>query len=476
MTETADTAGRSGRASSRAPATRTREGYVERDGVRVFCEVYGEGEPTIVLLPTWSIVHSRHWKVQIPYLARHARVVTFDGRGNGRSDRPDGRRRRTSRTSSPPTRSPCWTRPGRERAVARRLLARRAAGRRSLAADASRARRRRRLHRARPCGLAPGHPERQVHASTTELDDRRGLGEVQHATTGRATTAASSSSSSPGASASRTRPSRSRTPSAGGWRPTPRRSPTRRARARLCRTERFRDTCARVRCPVLVIHGDDDRIRPHAQRRARSPRRPAARSSTLEGSGHLPQARDPVRVNLLLRDFVAARRRRRARWMRGRGRRRRALFVSSPIGLGHAQRDVAIADELRRLHPGPRGRLARAAPGHARARGARRADPPRERAARRASRRTSSRESAEHDLHVLPGAGGGWTRSSSPTSWSSTTSSARSRYDLWIGDEAWELDYFLHENPELKTRAVRLADRLRRLAADARRRRARGVR
>ena len=26
-------------------------------------------------------------------------------------------------------------------------------------------------------------------------------------------------------------------------------------------------------------------------------------------------------------------------------------------------------------------------------------------------------------------------------------------YDLWIGDEAWELDYFLHENPELKSAA-----------------------
>ena len=26
-------------------------------------------------------------------------------------------------------------------------------------------------------------------------------------------------------------------------------------------------------------------------------------------------------------------------------------------------------------------------------------------------------------------------------------------YDLWIGDEAWELDHFLHENPELKTAA-----------------------
>ena len=24
------------------------------------------------------------------------------------------------------------------------------------------------------------------------------------------------------------------------------------------------------------------------------------------------------------------------------------------------------------------------------------------------------------------------------------------RYDLWIGDEAWELDYYLHENPSEK--------------------------
>jgi pimeloyl-ACP methyl ester carboxylesterase len=63
-------------------------GYVERDGVRVFWERYGEGEPTVLLLPTWSIIHSRCWKLQIPYLARHCRVLTFDPRGNGRSDRP----------------------------------------------------------------------------------------------------------------------------------------------------------------------------------------------------------------------------------------------------------------------------------------------------------------------------------------------------------------------------------------------------
>ena len=80
------------------------DGYVERDGVRVFYEVYGSGEPTVLLLPTWSIIHSRHWKAQIPYLARHARVVTFDGRGNGRSDRPATAEAYPS-ASSPPTRS-----------------------------------------------------------------------------------------------------------------------------------------------------------------------------------------------------------------------------------------------------------------------------------------------------------------------------------------------------------------------------------
>jgi pimeloyl-ACP methyl ester carboxylesterase len=63
-------------------------GVIERDGVHVAWERYGDGSPTILLLPTWSIIHSRHWKGQIPYLARHFRVVTFDGRGNGRSDRP----------------------------------------------------------------------------------------------------------------------------------------------------------------------------------------------------------------------------------------------------------------------------------------------------------------------------------------------------------------------------------------------------
>jgi pimeloyl-ACP methyl ester carboxylesterase len=56
--------------------------------VRVFWESYGQGDQTILFLPTWTLVHSRVWKAQIAYFARHFRVICFDPRGNGRSDRP----------------------------------------------------------------------------------------------------------------------------------------------------------------------------------------------------------------------------------------------------------------------------------------------------------------------------------------------------------------------------------------------------
>src|SRR5437764_3760516 len=62
------------------------------DGVRVFYEVFGpeNAEHTVLFLPTWTMVHSRIWKAQVPYFSRSGfRVVTFDNRGNGKSDRPD---------------------------------------------------------------------------------------------------------------------------------------------------------------------------------------------------------------------------------------------------------------------------------------------------------------------------------------------------------------------------------------------------
>jgi pimeloyl-ACP methyl ester carboxylesterase len=61
--------------------------------------------------------------------------------------------------------------------------------------------------------------------------------------------------------------------------------------------------CARVRCPVLVLHGEQDAIRPLAHGAALA-KATGGQLVVLEGSGHIPLARDPVKVNLLLREFV----------------------------------------------------------------------------------------------------------------------------------------------------------------------------
>jgi predicted glycosyltransferase len=167
----------------------------------------------------------------------------------------------------------------------------------------------------------------------------------------------------------------------------------------------------------------------------------------LEGSGHAPHIRDPVKVNLLLRDFVVPPRSA-ARWVRGKSRRKRALYISSPIGLGHAQRDVAIADELRKLHADLEIDWLAQHPVTAvlEARGER--IHPASALLANESRHIES-ECAEHDLHCFQAI----RRMDEILLANFMVFHDLLRddpYDLWVGDEAWELDYYLHENPEQK--------------------------
>jgi pimeloyl-ACP methyl ester carboxylesterase len=63
------------------------------------------------------------------------------------------------------------------------------------------------------------------------------------------------------------------------------------------------DTCRRVRCPVLVLSGSLDNCQ-SPDRGRRMAELTGGDFVLLEGCGHLPNARDPVKINLLIRDFV----------------------------------------------------------------------------------------------------------------------------------------------------------------------------
>src|SRR5258708_20760645 len=57
-----------------------REGFAERDGVKIAYEVYGDGPDTILFIPPWSIVHARVYKAQLPCFAARFRCIAYDGR------------------------------------------------------------------------------------------------------------------------------------------------------------------------------------------------------------------------------------------------------------------------------------------------------------------------------------------------------------------------------------------------------------
>jgi hypothetical protein len=75
--------------------------------------------------------------------------------------------------------------------------------------------------------------------------------------------------------------------------------------------------------------------------------------SSSKAPGTSLPAREPVEVNQAIRGFVDRIKGAHAQhtWPRGMSRRKKALYLSSPIGLGHARRDLAIAEELRRMEP-----------------------------------------------------------------------------------------------------------------------------
>jgi predicted glycosyltransferase len=202
---------------------------------------------------------------------------------------------------------------------------------------------------------------------------------------------------------------------------------------------------------VLVVHGDADAIIPYAHGVALAERLDVG-LVTLEGGGHLPSLGDPVRCNLLVREFVesldAPRPAASRTWTRALHRRRRVLCVSSPIGLGHARRDIAIAGELRALHPDLEIHWLAQHPVTAMlAERGERVHPASRWLANESAHIES--EAGEHDLHVFQA----YRRMDEILVANFMVFHdlvTEEHFDLVVADEGWDIDYFLHENPELK--------------------------
>jgi pimeloyl-ACP methyl ester carboxylesterase/predicted glycosyltransferase len=458
VTETAVTPGLAGRSTGRdGEQSRARypdaEGFVEREGQQLFYEVYGEGEETIFLLPTWSLVHSRHWKMQIPYLARHFRLLVMDGLGNGRSDRCQDPRRYGPAEFAQDCLA-VMEASGTERAV---MV--------SLSTGAQ-------YHLA----LARVAPERVVGAAF--------IGPVFPYTPSQVSLQTGSLFSLllqlptpfhpwwahmnarlwrrdyrvfPEWFFSRCFPEPHSTKvieDTVGWALETNAETliaTQTHGKFLSGRRKLRGLAGNLNCPVLVASGKLDKITPPRDARALA-RLTGGRLEVVEDGGHFLHARKPVQFNLALRDL--------AEDAFGRARtpcdptvyrpdeRPHALFVSSPIGLGHAQRDIAIARELRRLHPDlqidwlaqdPVTRVLSAEGESIHPASAHLANE---------SKHIES-ESAEHDLHCFH-ALRRMDEILAANFMLFHDVVREDRYDLWIGDEAWELDYYLHENPAEK--------------------------
>jgi len=439
----ADTAEPASRALAPAEA-----GLAEHGGVRIAYEVFGEGEETLLLLAPWSIVHSSFWKLQVPYLSRHFRVITFDGRGNGRSDRPD------SATEYGPVTRACDALAVLDATDTPRcvLVAHCAAAGSALLLAANHPERVRGAAFMSPAlPLTPPLPERTGFPFDEPLPEYEGWAKANRHYWeldfrgylefffGRCYPEPHSTK---------------QIEDSIGWglETTPE-TLALTIQASDLDEETVRELLGRLRCPLLVTQGDEDRLIP-PDRGAAFAEATGAELVSLQGVGHCPHARHPVRFNLLLRDFgerAFGRPDQHVPWRRAVRRPKRALYVSSPIGLGHAWRDVAIARQLRELEPeleidwlaqDPVTRVLEACGERIH---------PASRLLANESRHIAA-ESREHELNVFQA----WRRMDEILLANFMVFhdlATKEPYDLWIGDEAWELDYYLHENPELKTAA-----------------------
>ncbi len=423
------------------------QGYAERGGNSLCWESYGEGEETLFLLPTWTLIHSRFWKAQIPYFSRHMRVVTFDGLGNGRSDRPRDPRAYDFEAFTEDALAVMDT-TGIERAHMV-CLSRGAQWTLKLAAD---------------------HPERVesvVFIGPFVPLTRRT--QALYAPAARLRRTRVGEFLAPLHPLGRMSP-RSITRDYEGFvqwwieRCTPEPHSTRQiesavewgldtdadavlatlAGKTLMQSEHIYELCDRVRCPVLVINGDLDVVTPTRDAKLLA-ERTGGRLLRLPHAGHVPHGRWPVETNLAIREFVSGERPGRDPVVHRSSGRSRALFISSPIGLGHARRDVAIARELRALVPDlevdwlaqhPVTRVLEAE--------GERIHPASEHLANESGHLES--ESAEHDLHCFQAL-----RRMDELLVANFMLFHdvvnEDGYDLWIADEGWEVDHFLHENP-----------------------------
>ena len=431
------------------PRLPDRAGRTTRDGVGLAWEVWERDAPTVLLLPTWALVDSRHWKFQIPYLARHFRVVTFEGRGSGTSDHPVGATAYGDAEAAADAVA-VLDATSTEKAVLVGLSCGVTWGIHVAAKHPDRVTGL--VLIAPSCGLPVAQPERDQWPWDEPHDTSEGwagynrhhwaAGDLSgfrqfffdqvlsepHSTKHHEDALAWSDTVTPQVLIDST---------AG------------RLGLDGAEHEDVSELCSLVQCPVLTIHGTGDRIR-SSEVAVCLTGLTGGELHLIEGAGHFPHTRDPVHVNLLLRRFVErlappppAR-----TWVRAARRPRRALFLSSPIGLGHARRDLAIAAELSSHHPDleidwlsqdPVTRLLEDAK--------ERVHPA---SAWLASESTHIEdECAEHDLHAFQAI-----RRMDEVLVNNfmvfDEAVREDHYDLVVADEAWEIDHFLHENPERK--------------------------